>query len=107
MDSVEANFLHRKAKDRLVHLNIARRLIHQVTGARLPTDILEFQERLRNGVYLGLLVQRLSREGSKVVIFDEDQNFYDTQGFHYKHIGNIQLFLDYLKSVSLPTVSAI
>lgn len=104
MDSVEANFLYRKAKDRLLHLHIARWLIEQVTGAVLPVDILEFQERLRNGVYLALVVRCLLK-GSSVVIFDEDQSFYEKHGLHYKHVGNIQVFLNYLKCVSLPMVS--
>lgn len=104
MDSVEASFLRRRANDHLLHLNVARRFIEQVTGVSVPDDILEFQERLRNGVYLAQLASTLSQE-SGFLIFDEDQGIYEKQGFHYKHINNIQMFLKYLKRVSLPTVS--
>lgn len=104
MDSVEVNFLYRKAKDRLLHINISKRLIEQVTGAVLPEDILEFQERLRNGVYLALLARCLLKK-TDLVIFDEDQSVYEKQGLHFKHMNNIEVFLEYLKCVALPMVS--
>lgn len=104
MDSVEASFLRRRANDHLLHLNMARRFIEQVTGASVPDDILEFQERLRNGVYLARLARTLAQDDG-FLIFDEDQGIYERQGFHYKHINNIQTFLKYLKRISLPTVS--
>lgn len=104
MDSVEASFLRRRAKDHLLHLNVARKFIQQVTGGCVPDDILQFQERLRNGVYLAQLARALSRE-SGFLVFDEDQGIYEKHGFHFKHINNIQMFLKYLRHVSLPAVS--
>lgn len=103
MDAVEADFLKKKATDHLLHLNIARRFIEEVTGVVLPVDVLELHERFRNGVYLALLVRCLTKCG--VPIYDEDQSIYDTQGLQFKHVSNIEAFFGYLNSVSLPTVS--
>lgn len=102
---VEEVFYRRKAEDFLLHLNIARGFLEEVTGIRMPEDIFEFQDRLRNGVYLARLALILSQKQQFLKVFDEDQAVYDKQGLQHIHINNIQTFLMYLRYAGLPAVS--
>lgn len=104
MDTIETKLSRTKAMDYLLQLDIVRKFIQDVTGASMPVDILEFQEYLRSGVYLAQLVRILSRQPD-FAIFDENHQIFKARGVHYKHIDNIQIFLKYLRSVTLPNVS--
>lgn len=67
---------------------------------------MDFEEGLRNGVYLAKLAHYISPETVPLSrIYDPDQNRYKTAGLQFRHTDNINYWLRSLEAVKLPKVN--
>ncbi|KAL4712639.1 hypothetical protein ACJJTC_007936 [Scirpophaga incertulas] len=90
------------AYEYLCRLEEAKTWIETCLKERLP-QATEFEESLRNGVYLAKLGNFISPELLPInKIYDIDQRRYKVMGLQFKHTDNINKFLQILKNTELP-----
>ncbi|CAK1602079.1 unnamed protein product [Parnassius mnemosyne] len=90
------------AYEYLCRLEEAKTWMEACLKEKLPHPI-EFEECLRNGVYLAKLGNFISPELLPLSkIYDVDQRRYKIMGLQFKHTDNINKFLQVLKKTELP-----
>ncbi|XP_053620170.1 ras GTPase-activating-like protein IQGAP1 [Plodia interpunctella] len=90
------------AYEYLCRLEEAKTWMESCLKERLPPAT-EFEESLRNGVYLAKLANFIAPESLPInKIFDIDQRRYKIMGVQFKHTDNINKFLQVLKKTELP-----
>ncbi|KAJ0182491.1 hypothetical protein K1T71_001860 [Dendrolimus kikuchii] len=90
------------AYEYLCRLEEAKTWMEACLKEKLPQAI-EFEESLRNGVYLAKLGHFISPELLPInKIYDIDQKRYKIVGLQFKHTDNINKFLQVLKKTELP-----
>ncbi|CAH2050458.1 unnamed protein product, partial [Iphiclides podalirius] len=90
------------AYEYLCRLEEAKTWLEACLKEKLP-DPIEFEECLRNGVYLAKLGNFISPELLPLnKIYDIDQRRYKVMGLQFKHTDNINKFLQILKKTELP-----
>ncbi|KAL0901487.1 hypothetical protein ABMA27_006732 [Loxostege sticticalis] len=90
------------AYEYLCRLEEAKTWIEACIKEKLPHPT-EFEESLRNGVYLAKLGHFISPELLPLnKIYDIDQRRYKVMGLQFKHTDNINKFLQVLKKTELP-----
>ncbi|XP_072942968.1 ras GTPase-activating-like protein IQGAP1 [Epargyreus clarus] len=90
------------AYEYLCRLEEAKTWMEACIKEQLPHAV-EFEESLRNGVYLAKLGHFISPESLPLnKIYDIDQRRYKVVGLQFKHTDNINKFLQVLKKTELP-----
>ncbi|KAI5640597.1 GTPase-activator protein for ras-like GTPase domain-containing protein [Phthorimaea operculella] len=90
------------AYEYLCRLEEAKTWLEACLKEKLP-QATEFEESLRNGVYLAKLGNFISPESLPLnKIYDIDQRRYKVMGLQFKHTDNINKFLQILKKTELP-----
>ncbi|XP_068626808.1 ras GTPase-activating-like protein IQGAP1 [Battus philenor] len=99
MDSIRERTV---AYEYLCRLEEAKTWMEACLKEKLPNPV-EFEECLRNGVYLAKLGHFISPELLPLnKIYDVDQRRYKVIGLQFKHTDNINKFLQVLKKTELP-----
>ncbi|KAK2707604.1 ras GTPase-activating-like protein IQGAP1 [Artemia franciscana] len=92
------------AYEYLCHLEEAKKWIEACIREELPA-IGDLEENLRNGVYLAKLGNFFAPGiASRTKIFDVNQERYRCSGLHFRHIDNINHFLQAMRSVKFPEI---
>ncbi|XP_063616676.1 ras GTPase-activating-like protein IQGAP1 [Cydia splendana] len=90
------------AYEYLCRLEEAKTWMEACLKEKLPPTT-EFEENLRNGVYLAKLGNFIAPESLALKkIYDIDQRRYKVMGLQFKHTDNINMFLQVLRKTELP-----
>lgn len=92
------------AYEYLCHLEEAKKWIEACLCEELPATT-EFEEYLRNGVYLAKLSNYFCPERVPFKkIYDKDQTKFKSNGLQFRHTDNINLFFQALDYIGLPKI---
>jgi Ras GTPase-activating-like protein IQGAP2/3 len=88
---------HLQAYEYLCHIGEAQQWIEGCLGEELPFGVVEMDDGLRNGVVLAKLVRAF--QGEHVV-----RKIYEAPKLDFRHSDNINIFVNFVRSIGLPEV---